>query len=313
MNTRKLTHELYLQLEKHGLKGKIVSIKHLHELREGIEERHKKGEFDEEFYQKELTWFDFKGLDNFPNAKSVLVVATPQPQIQVIFTLNEISLPVIIPPTYFYGTDEQAKTLLEGLLKPEGYRLMKAALPLKLLADRSGLAQYGKNNITYVPGLGSFQRLAAFYTDLPCVDDNWGEPQLMETCQTCVACVKACPTNAIASDRFLLHAERCITFLNEFPGEFPDWLDLSWHNCLVGCLICQKCCPVNKDVVNWIEEKAQFSEEETRLLLQSVSRNEPPAETVRKLEQLGIIEYIGVLPRNLSVLFEKRNIPSNKD
>ena len=74
---------------------------------------------------------------------------------------------------------------------------------------------------------------------------------------------KACPTDAIRSDRFLVYAERCITFHNERPRDFPQWLDPSWHYSLVGYMICQNVCPINQKLLNWIEAAAAFSEKET--------------------------------------------------
>jgi len=37
-------------------------------------------------------------------------------------------------------------------------------VPIDRLAVRGGLATYGRNNVTYVPGMGSFHRLSAFYS-----------------------------------------------------------------------------------------------------------------------------------------------------
>jgi epoxyqueuosine reductase len=180
-------------------------------------------------------------------------------------------------------------------------------LPLKLLAVRSGLGLYGRNNICYVPGFGSFLQLVAVYSDLPCDRDGWREAQMLERCQDCSACRLNCPTGAISSDRFLLRAERCIVFHNERKGSipFPAWMDSSWHNCLVGCLHCQRVCPENKDFLHWIEGREEFSEEETSLLLQGAALDELPSETVGKLEKLDLIEYLDTLPRNLGVFFRK--------
>jgi epoxyqueuosine reductase len=89
----------------------------------------------------------------------------------------------------------------------------------------------------------------------------------------------------------------------DFP--FPAWLDPSWHNCLVGCLHCQRVCPQNKDFLEWVEEGAEFSQEETALILDGVPSDQLPASTVRKLEQLDLIEYLDGLPRNLSALFHR--------
>jgi len=129
---------------------------------------------------------------------------------------------------------------------------------------------------------------------------------MMERCQTCHACRRSCPTGAVSAERFLLHAERCITFLNEKPGEdpFPDWMDDSWHNCLVGCLRCQEVCPENKELATWVEEGAEFSSEETALLLRGVPPNQLPPGLADKLAQWDLIDLLDVLPRNLTVLCE---------
>ena len=146
---------------------------------------------------------------------------------------------------------------------------------------RSGLAEYGRNNITYVPGMGSFHRLTTLYSDFPADEDNWQELSAMKSCVGCKACINTCPTGAIPTDHFLLSVERCITFHNEHPGEipFPEWMDQSWHNCLVGCLHCQKACPVNKNVIQWTEPGPVFTEDETRLILSGMKLEELPHST----------------------------------
>jgi epoxyqueuosine reductase len=307
--------ELFSQLEERGYKGRIVSIQHLGDLQEEMEGHHRQGLFDEEFYQTWITRFAFSPPDSLPGARSLMVVAIPQPQIRVVFTWNAETLPLIIPPTYvgYEETNKQVEDLLAGILGPAGYRVAQATLPIKLLAVRSGLGAYGKNNICYVPGMGSFHQLAAFYSDLPCQEDHWQELQMMERCQNCSACLRNCPTGAIpsaslrtgTSERFLLRAERCITFHNERGGDFPfpAWLDPSWHNCLIGCLDCQRVCPQNKDFLEWVEEGAEFSQEETALILEGVPLDQLPAATVRKLEQIDFTEFPDVLPRNLGVFF----------
>jgi len=305
------------QLAERGYKGRIVSIQHLGELREEIEGYHEQGLFDEEFYQKLLTWLAFSPPDSLPEARSLIVVAVPQPQFQVIFTWHEEKLPFLIPPIYVaYGeTSRQVERLLAGILGSEGYHVVQTALPEKLLAVRSGLGAYGKNNICYVPDMGSFHRLVTFYSDLPCPKDTWQELQMLERCQNCSACLRHCPTGAIpsapfktgTSDRFLLRAERCITFHNEQPGNipFPAWLDPSWHNCLVGCLHCQRVCPQNKDFLAWIEKGPEFSSEETALILERVPLEQLPAETASKWRQLAWDEDFDILPRNLGVLIRR--------
>ena len=127
---------------------------------------------------------------------------------------------------------------------------------------------------------------------------------MMAACENCSACRRNCPSGAISAERFLLYAERCITYHNEHPSDvpFPAWLDPSWHNCLLGCMYCQNVCPQNRDFWSWVEEGAEFSEKETGLFLQGVPLEQLPAATAEKLEWLELTEYADVLPRNLRAL-----------
>ncbi|MGD9226600.1 MAG: 4Fe-4S double cluster binding domain-containing protein [Desulfobacterales bacterium] len=296
---------LVQSLEKQGYRSKITSFAHIKELQKEIGTHHQKGLLDGELFDEYLANFDFECQKKFPEAKSLIIASVPQPQVRITFNWEGKSYPVIIPPTYAFSTDKRVADFIEAYLGPEGYQLKIVRLPEKLLAVRSGLAEYGKNNITYVKGMGSFHRPVVFISDIPCAEDHWGEPAVLEQCEKCNACMKACPTNAIGSDRFLLHAERCLTFLNERPKEFPEWLSPACHNSLVGCMICQKVCPANKDVINWIEAGATFNHEETDLILNGVSEERLPRETFEKLKKLDMMEYVDVLGRNLKMLIEK--------
>ncbi|MDH5483148.1 MAG: FeS-binding protein [Candidatus Bathyarchaeota archaeon] len=303
------SEELLLHLTERGFQGRIVSARRLHDLQEAIEGFHRKGLVDEEFYQERLAWFDFRIPDSLPKAKSIIVVAVPRPQSQAVFKWNGESQTLILPPTYvaYDDTRKMVEDIVEEILEPKGHRIARTKLPLKLLAVRSGLGTYGRNNICYVVGMGSFLQLVAVYSDMPCHKDSWRKVQMMKRCQNCHACRLKCPTGAIASDRFLLCAERCIVFHNEKPGDipFPTWIDPSWHNCLVGCLHCQKICPENKDFLQWIEGREQFSEKETALLLCGVALDQLSAQTVRKLKKLDLIEYQASLSRNLGVFIRR--------
>jgi epoxyqueuosine reductase len=298
---------LYSHLEQQGLKARVVSIDRLDDLRREIEDRHAQGQFDPDFYQVRLDSFSFTPPDDLPDAASLIVVAMPRPQHQAHFTWHGATRSLIIPPTYvgYERIGQRMRDLLSAWLAPEGYRIARPRLPLKALAVRSGLAEYGRNNVAYVAGMGSFHQLAAVYSDLPCPEDGWREPRMMDRCQKCQACRHACPTAAIPSDRFLLRAERCITFLNERPTgvPFPDWIDPAWHNCLVGCMHCQRACPETIPFLNWIEGGDEFSHDETALLLAGAARDQLPPATLAKLERLDLLDSLDVLPRNLGVFF----------
>jgi epoxyqueuosine reductase len=70
----------------------------------------------------------------------------------------------------------------------------------------------------------------------------------------------------------------------------------------VGCLYCQKVCPVNKDRLKSSEERSIFSENETAAILLGPTENEIPRPATQKLEKLDLIEYLPVLGRNLMAL-----------
>jgi epoxyqueuosine reductase len=298
---------MFQPLIKQGCQIRVVSVEHVSELQSEIESRLQQGELDEEFYRTRLTWFNFQPPENLRYAKSLIVAAVPRPQTQATFTWNGRQRTLSIPPTYtdYDRITQQVIDNLATTLKQKGYHVAGANLPLKLLATRSGLAQYGRNNICYVPTMGSYLQLAAAYSDMPCQNDSWQEPSMMITCESCELCRRACPTGAIPSDRFLLRAERCIVFHNERPGNipFPSWMARSWHNCVVGCLHCQRACPVDREFVRWTGQKEEFSERETALLLKGVGAEEVPEETMSKLKRLSLDEYLEVLPRNLGIFF----------
>ena len=300
-----LSKPLDLFLDERGYRGKVVSIEHIAELETEIMTRYRKGLLDSDLYDAYLASFDFACHQKFKNARSLIIVTVPQPQIQLTFFREDKPYPVVIPPTYYSAVDSDVADFLKTVLKPRGYQLQKVRLPEKLLAVRSGLAQYGKNNITYVKSMGSFQRPVVFISDYPCEEDSWTQATVLEHCENCSACLKACPTNAIVADRFQLYAERCLTFHNESDAAFPQWLSASWHNCLVGCMICQKVCPANKEVVKWIEAGATFDNEETGLILDGASMERLPRKTVEKIKALDMMRYDDVLRRNLKALIEK--------
>jgi len=292
------------KLEEKGYRAAVVPTKHVTQLESEIEERLRQREIDTQLYQRYLSGFKFDVAINLPETRSIIMTAAPQPQRKVTFDRHGQTHSVIVPPTYYADTDDCVEGILEKTLSSNGYQLHRAALPLKLLAVRSGMASYGKNNIAYVEGLGSFIRLRAFLSDMPAGSSEWLEPRAMKGCDNCKACLKACPTGAIVSDRFLVHAERCLTFFNEESDVFPEWLDPAWHNSLVGCMKCQLICPVNKPSVNWVEDGEDFDEAETQLLLNGVPLDRIPAETVDKLNRCYMTEYLNLLPRNLRVLMK---------
>ncbi|MHA2399474.1 MAG: 4Fe-4S double cluster binding domain-containing protein [Promethearchaeota archaeon] len=305
-----IVNNIHEDLNAIKCKVRIVSGTHIDEIHNEVQERRNNGSLDPDFYEEYKEFFESKPEADFGKIHSIFVIAHPHPATEVIFNSDTVPLPLLIPPTYLDGSEiiDKLEELLSKMLELGGYHIAFARIPVKTLAVHSGLAEYGKNNITYVPGMGSFHRLSAYYSDLQIPQDFWTELRAMELCKNCSACVNNCPTQAIQTDRFLLRAEKCITYHNEQPPEipFPEWIDPSWHNCLIGCLICQKVCPADKKFLKWVEKGPEFTSEETYLLLTSVELDNLPLKTKEKIKSIGLDEYYEYISRNLGVFLQSK-------
>jgi epoxyqueuosine reductase len=305
-----MTHAILSGLEERGYLARIVPIRRLNDLREAYEDLHREGLLDERFRQEELGGLVFRPPEGMPHARSLVVVATRDPAVRCTFRWREEVVSLLMPPTYVHGLrkDERLEAAVESLVESGGYRARRLRVPKKRLAVCSGLAQYGKNNITYIPGMGSFYRLAVLCSELPCEQDDWGPPSAMERCEHCRLCTTACPTGAISEDRFLLKAELCITYWNEQPPgfPFPEWMDDSWHNSVVGCMRCQEVCPENQGILDYCEAGPEFTEQETALLLEGAPMSTLPATLEAKLQEWDLVRWLDVLPRNLEVHLHSR-------
>ena len=301
----RLAKELLDQLENAGFQARLLPARYMDTLNTEMSRRRR--QLHRRIYRCYLTRFDTTLPDGSRNG-TLIIVAAPQPPVRVAFTFNGRQHHTEIPPTYHHAVGDTARDLLRGYLDSHGYHLWDLHLPKKLLAVHSGLARYGRNNLAYIPGLGSYHRLIAFASDLPVPDRHWGELQALELCHTCRACVRKCPTGAIDEQRFLIHAERCLTRFNENPDPFPAWIDPDSHHAPVGCMRCQETCPENKDLQDWYAPGETFSARETRDLLDGKPPAALPDATMAKLRRLYLLDYLPQLPRNLAALLGPKSM-----
>lgn len=298
------------KLRKKGYDTRIISIGRLEALGSEIEDLNVKGLFDVDFYKVLKGFYNFE-LEKHPfPIRSIIVAAFPCPQVRVHFTRRGVRVPITIPPTYIDYVKEPVymQRCLAEILDGAGFHAVRVhTLPEKLLAVRSGLSTYGRNNLCYVSGMGSFALISAYYSDLPCTEDSWGGIRVMEACGRCSACLNKCPTGAITKERYLVRAERCITYYNEFTGaaEFPAWMDPAAHNCIIGCLLCQLCCPQNREYIKNVVELEEFDERETGLLLEGAPPESLPGALASKLRRLNLMTYYDHLAYNLKVLLDR--------
>ena len=290
-----------------GYQTRTVSIDHLPELQEDIEKLKRQSLLDKQLVEEYLK-FNFDIAAKLPGVQTLIVLSEPSPITKVGFAWQGKVYEFRVPPGYVWReADARVKEALGQSIESAGFKVERARVPEKTLAVRSGLAQYGRNNITYVPGYGSFYRLYVFATDAALPEDNWGERTMMKACDNCTKCADNCPTHAITADRFLLHAENCLTFHNERPVATADWIKPEWHNALIGCLRCKEICPVNKNQLKNIVDGPVFTEAETELLLTRPAKDDVPEATQKKVAATGVDYSYEVLGRNLDLLVKSQN------
>lgn len=298
------------ELKKLGAVGRFVSSNHLTELEDEFNKAREDKVVSEKMYTKFLdNYYDFSSLYMDSSLKSLCIIATPSLPGMIRFEGEDRCIEAEVPPIYLFRRDvvKDIKDITSRLLSNNGYKTIPVVLPKKSLAVHSGLAKYGRNNLVYVKGLGSYHRLTAFASDVPCVDDKWYQLAYQETCHLCQACLKNCPTGAICKESFIINADRCLTFFNEQAGSFPAWLNPAWHNSLIGCLACQRACPHNVRYQQEEKVLATFSLSETRLIVAQMPFAHLPDKLQQKLRYLCLDVYYDKLARNLAVLEDQND------
>lgn len=170
----------------------------------------------------------------------------------------------------------EAAIRMQDWLRERGYEAdMRAPLPRKPLAARSGLGKYGRNSLIAVDELGSWVSLQCVLTSAPLPFDPPGEGEgFSRECLNCRACVNACPTGALSGDGEV-NLDRC---LRAQPESEPvrEELRLAMGGSLLGCSLCQAVCPRNR----------------------AVRPVEPPEELLRALDLRALLagEYRPLIP-----------------
>ena len=114
----------------------------------------------------------------------------------------------------------------------------------RAVAERAGVAWYGKNTMMLTRNHGSWVLLAEILTDLSLSEDE----KLNKNCGSCTMCITACPTGALTP--YALDNQKCISFWTiEHKGIIPRDIRHLIGTWVFGCDLCQEVCPVNRKVL----------------------------------------------------------------
>lgn len=109
-------------------------------------------------------------------------------------------------------------------------------------AAKSGIGWIGKNANLLTKQVGSFYFLSELIIDLELAPDG----PTTDHCGKCTACIDACPTQAIESER-VINGSKCISYATiELKNQIPSSFDNHMEDWMFGCDICQDVCPWNR-------------------------------------------------------------------
>lgn len=212
---------------------------------------------------------------------------------------------------YAYGEDyhEVIKDILKNMvaeLQEEigefGFRVFVDSAPVleKAWARKSGLGWVGKNANLITKKHGSFYFLAEIICDLELEYDL----AVTDHCGSCRACIDACPTQAIVSDR-IVDGSKCISYATiELKNEIPDYFNGKMNDWIFGCDVCQDVCPWNRFSAPTLQEKfapnfqkLNFRKNEWKELTQELFSEIFKKSAVKRTKFSGLMRNISFLPK----------------
>lgn len=210
---------------------------------------------------------------------------------------------------YAYGEDyhEVIKDILKEMvaeLQEEigefGFRVFVDSAPVleKAWARKSGLGWVGKNANLITKKHGSFYFLAEIICDLELEYDL----AVTDHCGSCRACIDACPTQAIVSDR-IVDGSKCISYATiELKNEIPDYFNGKMDDWIFGCDVCQDVCPWNRFSAPTLQEKfapnfqkLNFRKNEWKELTQELFSEIFKKSAVKRTKFSGLMRNINLL------------------
>ncbi|MGI6004519.1 MAG: epoxyqueuosine reductase [Christensenellales bacterium] len=156
----------------------------------------------------------------------------------------------------YHRTRELANKLNERQIAAKAH----PGADIKRLMVAAGWGRYGKNSLVYSPRYGSYMAgsVIALQTrlDIAATQEN---AEILLDCGDCVRCVQACPTGAL-DGQGRVNPLQCLRWYESHPEKMPAAIREKMGRRILGCEICQKCCPRNAHIA----QKA-YGEKERRM------------------------------------------------
>jgi len=296
--------------KERGYRVGLGPVEILNEVKEKLERRKSNKEIKPEFAGKHLSSFTYLEGSTVINPRSIIIIAMPRPAHILDVEFRGKNEQFIFPPTYveYRKIFDEVLSDFKQSFERKNWQASLISAPLKSLAVHTGLAVYGKNNITYISEFGSYFQLVGIVTDIPAEANNMQKSSeaMAERCKTCQVCLKACALSAISQDRFLLFAEKCYVSYSESAEPFPPGMIAPSPDCLVGCLTCQQVCPMNKGKLKYVDSGISFDSEESEVIFHNQTSSYLWKKIREKMKTLGLTEDNEIVLRNLRLLLADR-------
>ncbi len=150
------------------------------------------------------------------------------------------------------------KFSIKEVLKENGIMSYDYKGQYKKLVIALGLGKILRNTLLWFPNFGTF-----FAIEVISFTDSYLEEspilfQMDEVCLHCKKCIKACPTGALTESDFV--RDNCIRQwqCNFLSPVYNEENKRKLENKILGCNICQRCCPKN---INYISSKEVLSKD----------------------------------------------------
>ncbi len=182
-----------------------------------------------------------------PNANSIVTALYPYEPYGEVFPQG---MGTFSAHYQYYPEGRDKMESLAILLRDAGYQgITNPRLPIKGIAHLAGLGRFGKNGLLHNEEFGSFMTIHILLTDaiLPYDEIIDQDPGSLSDCGHCDLCVRACPTGAITEEG-TVNLKKCIRHYMLSGDIIPEAFREAMGTAVLGCEICQHCCPKNAKV-----------------------------------------------------------------